>query len=617
MDSSLAVFCTLGSPFLEASSSRSHYHPSQAQPLRQKKQQTVLSPSRLQHKKCSVLPEEPEPLSASSPHLLPDSSSHEGKPPKSNSTSPFNESWPSTEHSSSSLTSEGKKDLPAQHSSEAKTLDAQKLPDSASDSESIIAKYIERFRYGKPTDRKERLASSGGSTEFWWLSHSFLPDGEYSKKEASLSSDSSQSEVRSSLFSPILTQTALGEMQAATAFDAETVSLQERAARVISRSISPLSSFRPVSSEGFDSTATSTNPNSTPDLPQHALQHPAAHQVKESLVLPYHTTPSSNIAHSLKPEDDILFQWRLRRKMEEASKVVAAMPPEVWRNLCFQPTCASGKMEREVLKSTEPTPRRDTDQKVLSTSESHLDIKYTQSQCHPCSCAGMLRNGVTSGQRIEIISPSNGIVVTGGSEGRDEPIVKDPTPQKDHIPDYLETSPSRPAKANESLGQTTSRHVQRTAPSDQGMHLELSRRSGLCRDKQSQAKPIPDPRQSTRSPTKHSVQHVLSEVVAERLFFPPDSPALPRDKPKRSSRTLGPEKAIPKNAVTPTHPQLLNMAAQLLEQAEDSDGLEFEDDPLLQVLRGQRESLRNELRAVDFQITQMESNSFDQGVSHR
>lgn len=28
----------------------------------------------------------------------------------------------------------------------------------------------------------------------------------------------------------------------------------------------------------------------------------------------------------------------------------------------------------------------------------------------------------------------------------------------------------------------------------------------------------------------------------------------------------------------------------------DSDGTEFEDDPLLQVLRGQREFLRNQLR---------------------
>ncbi|XP_070619845.1 proline and serine-rich protein 3 [Erythrolamprus reginae] len=616
MDSSLAVFSTLGSPFLEASSSRSHYHPSQAQPLRQKKQQTVLSPSRLQRRDCSFLSEEPEALSASHPHLLPDSSSQEGRPPKSNSTSPFNESWPSTERSSSSLTPEGKKDLPAHQSSVANTLESQKLPDSASDSESIIARYIERFRYGKPTDRKERLASTGGSTEFWWLSHSFLPDEENSKKEASLSSDNSQSEVRSSLFSPILTQAALGEMQAASAFDTETVNLQERAARVLSRSISPLSSFRPVSSGGFDSTATSTNPNSTPDLPQDTLQHPAAHQVKESLVLPYQTTPSSNIAHALKPEDDILFQWRLRRKMEEASKAVAAMPPEVWRNLSFQSTCTSGKMEREVLKSIEPTPRRDTDQKVLSTSEPHRDIKYTQSQCHPCSCAGMARNGVTSRQPPGITSPSNEIVVAGGPECRDEPIVKDPTPQKDHIPDYLEPSPSRPAKANESSGQTTSPHIQQAAPSEQGTHLELSRRPGLCRDKQSQAKPIPDPGQSTRSPTKHSVQRVLSEVVAERLFSPPDSPALPRDKPKRSSRTLGPEEAIPKNVVTPSHPQLLNMAAQLLEQAEDSDGLEFEDDPLLQVLRGQRESLRSKLRAVDFQITQLESNSFDQGTSH-
>ncbi|KAM6428786.1 proline and serine-rich protein 3 isoform 1-T5 [Liasis olivaceus] len=593
MDSSLAVFSTLGSPFLEASSSRSHYHPSRAQPLRQKQQQTVLSPSRLQHRNCSILPEEAEP-GPSYPHLLPDSNSQEGKPPKSNSTSPFNESWPSTERSSSPLTPEGTKGLPAQQSSEAKTLDVPKRPDSVSDSESVIAKYIERFRYGKPTDRKERLTPSGGSTEFWWLNHPFLPDGENSRKEASLSSDNSQSEVRSSLFSPILTHSPLGEMQAASALDAETVSLQEKAARLLCRSVSPLSSSRPVSSEGLGSTSTSTITNSATDLPQHALQHLAAHQAKE---------------------DDILFQWRLRRKMEEASKAIAVRPPEVWRSPCIQPTCASGKMEREVLKSAEPTHWRSKDQKVLQTSEPQLDVKYTLSLCHP-SCAGILRNGITSGQSIETIPISNGIMVTGGPECSGEHIVKKSTPQEDHIPDYLSTSPPRPAETSEPLDQTTSCHVQGAAPSDQGVRLEPRRKPGLCRVKQSQAKSIPDPRESPRSPTKHSVQHVLAEVVAERLFSPPESPALHRDKPKRSSRTLGPGETIPKKVVTPSHPQLLNMAAQLLEQAEDSDGMEFEDDLLLQVLRGQRESLHHQLRAVDFQITQLESNSFDQGISH-
>ncbi|XP_063168643.1 proline and serine-rich protein 3 isoform X2 [Candoia aspera] len=574
----------------------------------------LLSPSRLQRRDCSVLPEEAEPLSPSYLHLLPDSGSQEGEPPKSNSTSPFNESWPATERSSSSLTPEGTKGLSAQQSSEAKTLDAPKLPDSISDSESIIGKYIERFRYGKPTDRKERLAPRGGSAEFWWLSHSFLPDGENSKKEASLSSDNSQSEVRSSLSSSILTHSPWGEMQAASALDAETVSLQERAARLLRRSTSPLSSSRPVSSEGLGSTSASTITNSATGLPQHALQHPAAHQAKGSLsIIPYHVTPSS-LSHYSKPEDDILFQWRLRRKMEEASKATAVTAAEVWRSPCLPAACAPGKMEREVLKSIEPTHWRIKDQKALSPSEPQLDVKHTLSQCHPCSCAGIPRNGITSGQCIE----TSALLVTGGPECSGERIVKKTTPQEeDHVPDYLDASPPRPAQSSETLDQTTSCHVQWAAPSDQGVHLEPRRRPGLCRVKQNQAKSITYPRESSRSPTKHSVQHVLAEVVAERLFSPPESPALHRDKPKGNSRTLGPEEAIAKNVAAPSHPQLLNMAAQLLEQAEDSDGLEFEDDPLLQVLRGQRESLRNQLQAVDFQITQLESNSFDQRISHQ
>lgn len=47
---------------------------------------------------------------------------------------------------------------------------------------------------------------------------------------------------------------------------------------------------------------------------------------------------------------------------------------------------------------------------------------------------------------------------------------------------------------------------------------------------------------------------------------------------------------------------LLSQAARLLQAAEDSDGSEFQDDPILQVLRIQRTALRRQKRQVDAQI---------------
>lgn len=58
------------------------------------------------------------------------------------------------------------------------------------------------------------------------------------------------------------------------------------------------------------------------------------------------------------------------------------------------------------------------------------------------------------------------------------------------------------------------------------------------------------------------------QVIAERLFCTPESPALHKDKLKRSSGNEGLKEAPPDPGAIPSHPQLLNMAARLLEQAE-------------------------------------------------
>lgn len=98
----------------------------------------VLSPSRLQAKTLPVPSKKAETLSPPDPNFSPDPGYPGLQAPNLDSTSPFSESWPSTERSSS--TPEGGSGLPTAQASETKTLAPPKPPESASDSESVIAR---------------------------------------------------------------------------------------------------------------------------------------------------------------------------------------------------------------------------------------------------------------------------------------------------------------------------------------------------------------------------------------------------------------------------------------------------------------------------------------------
>ncbi|CAJ0947820.1 unnamed protein product [Ranitomeya imitator] len=86
------------------------------------------------------------------------------------------------------------------------------------------------------------------------------------------------------------------------------------------------------------------------------------------------------------------------------------------------------------------------------------------------------------------------------------------------------------------------------------------------------------------------VHQALEQVISERLFSP-----LPSPKPKCEKRERRPCTASEEDDADP---RPVEIAAHLLEEAEDSDGAEFDDDPLLQVLREQRDSLRARLPVI-------------------
>ncbi|XP_015264057.1 PREDICTED: proline and serine-rich protein 3 [Gekko japonicus] len=611
MDSSAAVFSTQGNPFLEASHFQSHYYPSRAQPLSRREQSMALSPSRLQQRNCSASPKEAEPPSLPLLSFLPDSSCQGAKPPDSDSTSPYNESWPSTERSSSSLTPEGPKALLPEQTSGTKALASPELRGSKtsfSDSESVIARYIERFRYGQPTNRRERWTPGSKSPPFWWLGHSSPSEGDNSKTETSTSSSASRKDVdtanaftgpdsgrhggRPSSFSPVLDHSPSGESQDSSTLDPDTVSLQERAARLLHRSMSPLSSYRHVSYDGLGSTPTSTLTNADAD--------------------PIGQAPKPLVGHQCK-EDDILFQWRLRRKMEEASKVAAVLPSVGWRSQCTEPAYPPSMMGGAALMSPEPTSWRSKDRTTLPTSEAQPRPTLDE---HPCCCRDRLRSGPSPQPPTEGASFSNRNVMLGRSEPNQEQGVKELIPREDPVPVCRDFLPlPKPAGATKPLDPSPPDHSQRTAWPVQKVCSEPRGKQRPSRSEQGRPKAPRDSAKPSVSPRKH-VQRVLGEVVAERLFSSPESPAPQRGKLKKSSKKQGPKESPPHAVSTPSYPELLNMAAQLLEQAEDSDGTEFEEDPLLQVLRSQRGLLCSQLRAVDARMAQLEGHHANQDLSH-
>uniref|UniRef100_A0ACB8FRH4 Uncharacterized protein n=2 Tax=Sphaerodactylus townsendi TaxID=933632 RepID=A0ACB8FRH4_9SAUR len=408
----------------------------------------------------------------------------------------------------------------------------------------------------------------------------------------------------------MLEHSASGESQDSSTVDPDTASLQERAARLLHRSVSPLSSCRHMSSEGLGSTPT----NSDADLMEQASKPLAGHYHKAHLdAVSRPILQISPSRSSLRPEDDILFQWRLRRKMEEASKTIAVLPSVGWRSQSAEPAYTPSMMDGAVLKPSEPTSWRNKDREVFWTSEAEKGLTLEKP---PCCCTNHTRTGPASQPLLEGTSFSDQKAMLGNSEPSREQGATELIPREDPVvacQDFL--PPPMPAGAANPLDPSPSDSSQRITPPVQKVQSEPRGKQRPCRFEHGKLKAAGDAAKPSASPGKH-VQRVLGEVVAERLFSSPQSPAPQRAKPKRSSKKQGLKDSLPNTVATPTYPELLNMAAQLLEQAEESDGTDFEEDPLLQVLRSQRDLLRRQLRAVDTRAAQLQGHHSDQDFSH-
>lgn len=113
-------------------------------------------------------------------------------------------------------------------------------------------------------------------------------------------------------------------------------------------------------------------------------------------------------------------------------------------------------------------------------------------------------------------------------------------------------------------------------------------------------------RSGNRAPPPSPIHNALGQAVSEVLFASSDSPTQCKTPSSSDSQEYTPPPPPQSPAVSCSGVQQpLQVIDQLMQDAEDSDEEEFEDDPLLQVLRQQRKWVKEQLCEVDLMLQQL------------
>ncbi|KAM6910450.1 proline and serine-rich protein 3 [Xenentodon cancila] len=660
MKSSRPVF-TRQNPFPPASTAKkTHYHPSSKQSMSKKERTSSLSPVRLSRRT------QLQSLSHESQRLLkkPNSSFSAAEGQRD-----FTEIWPSND---SRFSPRRNAASPEKGTPQQSAMSEVFTVSSGVQEDSVLAKYIDRFRHGRPRSREERqqMGSVTGEEEvpYWWVSHSSV-----------LSSTSAEDVQDAAPYSPLHQRqharsvSVLSDASQGECDDTEILHLQERANRLLLRGESGLCDESVlVSSDGlgcsdFSSPATVDEPVRQPLIP--SLIKPTDGKVSSDSV---HDVSSQNyiiptLALRSRPEEDILFQWRLRRKMEQARKWPQSQQhsslhgsAQSWQIPSLTTPSASGQANKQHMSSPSPqfsqrdahplvpAPQPETTEAprlcpappspslfpnyVVSSSllSQPQAISHVPAHMHllcdvlPCTSQSPHTRGKQSvSQRLEesqtnLVHKKTQVSEASLNTFRDL-LFREPVPSSCHASSGTavgdEPGRQKVRKNKKKKGETkdsekklamSTRQERRTARSSS--HESLPNKATLLNEQQQLEGSQESPMNScagVHEPPASPVHTALGQVVSDVLF--PTGDSSPAQKIPVSS--VSPSFAVSSPLTSPLPPcnahTSMEVMSKLLQEAEDSDEKEFEDDPLLKVLRQQRKWVKDQISEVDSQLNEV------------
>ncbi|RVE62501.1 hypothetical protein OJAV_G00157840 [Oryzias javanicus] len=434
--------------------------------------------------------------------------------------------------------------------------------------DSVLAKYIERFRHGLPQSRTQRQLGTSVSGEeqelLWWKFHSSSP---FITQTKTLQIDDHDSPVSNQhLYDGSITlfsDTSQGDLE-----DSNVLQLQDRAGRLILENEDDLNTGSVhVSSDGLGFSSFSSPAS---------VDEPVRQPLTRSLMKPARTNSDSihafqksflpTLTPPTRPEEDILFQWRLRRKLEQARESSSLHGS----TLSWQPPRLSHPPASELMSKQQTATSQSAEG---SHSDDHPNVIALQPEAHrqiPPALPAYVVSSSSLPQSLGSHLTSSPHTSPGAVEG--EELSHPKIPEKDKNAQTKEPEKTGATKhKRKSARERCPKKV--TSPKEQ---LQRERSHESC---PADYEPPPSP-----------VHIALGQAVSEVLF--PVSP----------DPTVTTAKKIP---ISPCEAQnSLEVISQLLQEAEDSDEKEFENDPLLQVLRQQRKWVKAQIRDVDSMLSE-------------